>query len=202
MTGARGGVAEGTIFLGAQAVGQYVVLFLFYAALARLLPPSEIGKNLAPSVCSKHFQCVYAGGPSTAVTKFTASFEARGMHDDANYAVKVSLKIIMLMSLSALFIILPFAPMFSQILFGTPSNSLVLIIACVSGAIANIAAVYAGVALGLRRYGLSATGNFVQLVSSRAAAIVLVALGVGLEGIFIGFAIGATLTNSLQYSFS
>jgi O-antigen/teichoic acid export membrane protein len=91
-------VPKGTFYIGLQGAVQYVVYFLGYVALTRILNPSEIGELPLLSATFSVFSTITLFALGTATTKYVAQYSGSGNEGKVVGVASIALKIVAALS--------------------------------------------------------------------------------------------------------
>ncbi len=193
-------VPRGTAYLTGQQVIVYASSFLFYVLVFRILNLAEIGQISLLSAILAVFNTLTQLALPAAATRFISS--NLGIRDSsaASAVAKTSLRLLLTIATPLLILGLLFSPLIGSLVFNTPNATLLVIITLLAGFILDLTTLYGAYFLGLGQYAKTVYQNVLYVPLSRGLGLALAYTGLRVEGVVLGWAIGAlaTLLLSLQ----
>lgn len=188
-------LASGTFFLTLMQVIQYVVSFIFYVAVARVLSPADVGCFSLLLMVLSVFNTITLLALNNAVIKYVS--EGLGMCDEvfAIASARKAFKLILAISLPALTISFLALPIISNYTRAGVSEVLSIL---ASAFILNLTSYYGAIMYGYSMFKEVSIQNILYSISSRFTSVLLILFGLKVFGLTLGFLIGAFLT--LLYS--
>lgn len=193
MESAARAVPRGTIYVGLQGAITYVVSFLSYAVLTRILRPVEIGQLPLFNAIQAVFTTITIFSLNVATAKFVSEFAGIGRKDRVWGVALVALKVVASLSIPGFLLFLMLSSQLSRLVFGTPLDAQLVSLVVTSGLIANFVTILASVLWGLNLFGPMVTVNLVGAILSRVFGIFLATTPLRLEGYLIGWILGNAL---------
>lgn len=190
MESANRSVTKGTIYIGLQGAVQYIVYFLAYVALTRILNPTEIGELPLLTATQSVFSTITLFALGTATTKYVAQFAGAGTDEKVVGVASTAMKIAAALSVPGFLIVAILSPQISALIFGTALNPAVLVLVIFAAVITNFGTILVSVLWGLNLFGQMVTANVVGVITSRLVGVLLAVTPLRLEGYFIGWIIG------------
>lgn len=181
------------MYIASQNIAQYVVLFIFYLVIARILPQSDIGKLSVVLFMASLLGVLTQLALPQAMTKFLSEYMERKEEMTAASVVKTTFTAILATS-AFLIMLLPFSSPLAKYIFGTTADAPLLAIVLIGSFTLNLTTFYGGEMAGLGLFGRLATQSLIFVSISRATALFLAWLELGVEGVLLGWLIGSTVT--------
>ena len=183
-------VARGTVYLLIMNVTNYVVLFLFYAVLARVVSTEEVGFLSFMMLTMSAFNTLTLLALNSAVVKYVAEFAGSGRDGLASLVAGKAFRGIVLASVPA--VVVAFLVVSVGNVFRLDATQAYAVMGMVlTGFVVNLTSYYGGVMYGFGMYLAVTVQNVVFTVLSRFLGLLLAVRGYGLAGISAGFLIGA-----------
>jgi PST family polysaccharide transporter len=188
-------LASGTFYLTIMQASQYIVAFVFYVIVARLLSPGEVGSLSLLLMILAVFNTLTLLALNNAVIKYVSESMGAGDRGRAASASRKALKLIIGASLPALAFGLAFSPILSA---RTGTGILEVSVILVTAFTLNLTSYYGAVMYGLSMFRLVSAQNVLYVTSSRLLGVLLALLGLRVLGLSLGFLAGSIIT--LLYS--
>jgi O-antigen/teichoic acid export membrane protein len=195
-------VPKGTFYIALQGAVQYVVYFLGYVALTRILNPSEIGELPLLTATYSVFSTITLFALGTATTKYVAQYAGSGNEGKVMGVASIALKIVAALSVPAFLTVTLISPQISELIFGTALNPAVLVLVIFAAVIANFGTILLAVLWGLNLFGQMVAANIVGVITSRVFGVLLAASPLRLEGYFIGWIVGNTSILLIAFAYA
>ncbi len=186
-------VAKGTIYLVIQNIFVFFFSFIFYALIARVLGPAEIGKLSVLLMISAVFT-ISNISLNIALQKYIPTYVEKGRHNEIGGIIKAGLIILITISFPIIIILLLFSAQISTFIFGNTSDTLPIIIILLSSFTLNFTSFFGGEMLGLGMFKETSIQNILNTGLSRVLALTLAIMGLGLIGITISWLIASIAT--------
>jgi len=174
-----------------QGAVSYLVQFLSYVALTRILTPVEIGKLPLLVATMAVFGAITSLSLQVAVTKFVSQYVGAGRSDRAWGVVSAAIKLVGAVSIPVLILMTAFSQQLSGFVFGSTADTSLLTLAIVASVISSFGAVIVGLLWGLNLFGAMVASNLTGIVMGRVFGILLAWAGLRLPGFIVGWVIGA-----------
>ena len=188
-------LASGTFYLTIMQALNYAMVFAFYVLVARILSPNEVGSFSLLLMVISVFNTLTLLALNNAVIKYVSESLGRGDEEKAVASSKKAFKLILNISLPALFVGFALSPTLSSYI----RASILDIICILASAFAlNLTNFYGAVMFGYSMFKEVSLQNILYTFSSRIFGVLLAYLGCRLLGLSLGFLIGSTIT--LLYS--
>jgi O-antigen/teichoic acid export membrane protein len=185
-------VARGTVYLLIMNVVSYVVLFLFYAVLARVVSKADVGFFSLMMFSMSAFNTLSLLALNSAVLKYVAEFAGSGKDGLASLVAGKVFRVILFTSVLA--ILVAFAVISVDNVFRLDAVHVYAVLGMVCTAfVINWTSYYGGVMYGLGMYLEVTVQNVIFTVFSRFLGVLLAWLGYGLVGVSVGFFVGALI---------
>jgi O-antigen/teichoic acid export membrane protein len=185
-------VARGTVYLLIMNVVNYVVLFLFYAVLARVVSKADVGFFSFMILSMTAFNTLTLLALNSAVIKYVAEFVGNRKDGLASSVAGKAFRVILFASVPAIFV--AFAVISVGNVFGLDAAHAYAVLGMLcTGFVINLTSYYGGVMYGLGMYLAVTVQNVVFTVLSRFLGLLLAWLGYGLSGVSVGFLVGALI---------
>jgi O-antigen/teichoic acid export membrane protein len=182
-------VPRGAAYFTSQQVVSYLVSFLFYITLARLLTRDQIGQvSLLAATLAVFNTITQLALPATA-TRYISSSLGRGRPDTAGAVVRTTLRAASLLAAAGAIVAITLSRSIGPVVFGTDATSL-LVTTFLAGLILDLTALYGAYFLGAGLYAQATYQNFLYVPLSRGLGLVLAGLGLGVLGVVAGWAAG------------
>jgi len=200
--------ARGAAYIAAQNAAQYLVSFLFYMGVARLLPQDDIGKLSLLLFYSNLLTTVTQLGLPAAATKFISESMGRGDAERASASWRNSLRLTLLSSSATLAGAAILSPLTSKIIFGGSQDAVPVALASAFASASNLLTLYGAAMLGLGMFAEMVSMSLVNILLGRALGLVAAWLGYGMTGVMsawlaaalLSLALGANLVRGLPPS--
>ena len=193
---------RGSFYIVLQGAVQYVVLFLAYVALTRILNLPEIGELPLLNVTYSVFSTITIFALGTATTKYVAQYAGSGNENQVAGVAPIALKIVAALSVPGFLVVALISRQISGIIFGTALSSAVLVLVIFAAVILNFGTILVAVLWGLNLFGQMVTANIVGVITSRVFGVLLAASPLRLEGYIIGWIIGNTSTLLIAFAYT
>jgi O-antigen/teichoic acid export membrane protein len=187
-----GSVARGTVYLLIMNVVNYVVLFLFYAVLARVVAKADVGFFSFMMLSMTAFNTLTLLALNSAVIKYVAEFVGNEKDGLASLVAGKAFRAILFASVPAILVAFAVISVGNVFRLDAAQAYAVSGIVC-TGFVTNLTSYYGGVMYGLGMYLAVTIQNVVFTVLSRFLGLLLAWLGYGLGGISVGFLVGALI---------
>lgn len=185
--------AKGTLFIAVRNVLQYLVLFLFYVMAARILSPVDIGKISILMFFMTVFTVFTEFSLPVASAKFISESIAKGEGAVAGAVAEKAFRLVLLFSVPSMLLASFLSPWLSTVLFGTDAEAVSLIVVAVTCVVLNIANLYSGDLRGLGKFGKMALAGLSYVAFSRILSVTLAWFGYGVQGVVVGWFLGAVI---------
>jgi len=185
--------AKGTLYIAVQNVLQYLVLFLFYVVVTRVLGPSDVGKISTLLFFMTIFTVFTQFSLPVASAKFISESIGKGQAAVAGAVAEKAFRLVLLFSVPSMLLASFLSPWISTILFGTDADAASLMVIAAASVVLNIAALYDGYLRGLGRFREMALAGLTYIVFSRLIGVMLAWLGYGVLGVAVGWFLGAVV---------
>jgi len=192
-------VAKGTTYIAVQNVIQYLVAFVFYVVIARLLSQAEVGEISLLFFCMGVFGTLTQLAMPVATQKFVSENLGKGQIGRASAVSKTALKILLATSTPSLLLVIFTSKQLSLFVFGTEANIFVLIIAFITAFILNFTALFGAEMLGLGLFAEMAAQNLTFVILGKMMAIIFAWLGYGVNGVIMGWLLGSIICLIVSY---
>ncbi len=190
-------VARGTAYITIQQVIVYLVYFLFYITIARVLTKPEVGAVSLLSAALAAFNALTLLALPQAATRYISSHlgtEERGL---AGSVAKTTLRLGILIAVPASLVALPLSPRINSLLFPAGENYILeLAFTFLIGSIIDLYLLYNAYFLGVGMYPEYAYVTILYVPLSRGVGVLFAIFGPrlfgisGVLGVIIGWAIG------------
>jgi O-antigen/teichoic acid export membrane protein len=185
-----GSVARGTVYLLIMNVVNYVVALLFYVVLARVLSRADVGFLSFMMLSMTAFNTLTLLALNSAVVKYVAEFTAAGKDGLAAVVAGKAFRAILFASVPA--IMVAFAVISVGNVFSLDAVHAYAVFGMVcTGFVINLTSYYGGIMFGLGMYFVVTVQNVLYTVLSQFLGLLLAWLGYGLDGVSVGFLVGA-----------
>jgi O-antigen/teichoic acid export membrane protein len=177
-------VARGATAVFIKSIASAPIYLLYVAILTRLIPPNELGVLAILTFFTTILSAVGSLGLSWASSKFIPELLGRG---EVFKALAVYRKIFLLGFVSAItisIIILPISPYLNLFLTRTSEYLFLMILAIISIPLTILFNIFLSLIQSFQRMKEYAVASFTQLNLGRFLGLALLALGLGLAGIF------------------
>lgn len=186
-------VPRGAAYFTSQQVVSYLVSFLFYVTLARLLTRDEIGQVSLLAATLAIFNTITQLALPVTATRYISNSLGRGQRDTAGGIVRTTLRVTSLMALAGMTVAVILSPSIGVIVFNKDTTAL-LVTTFLAGFILDFTALYGAYFLGAGLYAQAAYQNVLYVPLSRGLGLVLAGLGLGVLGVVAGWAAGGIAT--------
>lgn len=186
-------VAKGAVYLVIQNIFVFFFSFIFYALIARVLGPAEVGKLSVLLMISAFFM-ISNLSLNFALQKYIPTFIETGRQNETGSIIKEGLVILIPISVIIVSILLLFSTQISIFVFGSTSETWPIIIILLSSFVLNFTLFFGGAMLGFGLFKETAIQNIMNTGLSRTLAISLAVMGLGLVGVAISWLIAAVVT--------
>jgi O-antigen/teichoic acid export membrane protein len=194
-------VARGSFYIALQGAVGYVVSFLTYVALTRILNPSEIGELPILSAAYSVFSTITLFSLGTATTQYVARFAGSG-RGKVEGVTSTALKIVTVFSVPGFLALALISPELTKLVFGTALSPSVLVLVIFAAVIVNFGTVLVAALWGLNLFGQMVTANIVGIVASRVIGVLFAASPLRLEGYFVGWIVGNALMLFIAFAYA
>jgi O-antigen/teichoic acid export membrane protein len=188
-------LASGTFYLTLMQVSYYALAFMFYIIVARVLSPSEVGSFSLLLMAMVVFNTLTLLALNNAVIKFVSEGLGRGDIEYSHSASTTALKVVLYVSLPALFAGFVLSPIISSYI-NVRVSDVVYILS--SAFILNLTSWFGAVMLGYSLFRQVSLQNILFQFLSRVLGLLLAYIGLRVTGLSLGFLIGSSAT--LLYS--
>jgi O-antigen/teichoic acid export membrane protein len=171
-------------------VAQYVILFAYYVAIARLLTQEDVGQISLLSLTMTVFSLLTTLAIPSAATKYIADSLGRGSHLQASAAARASLRIVVTISAPALVVALAVSPFIAGHLLGTGSAPEPLMLALGAALTGNLSGLLYAQLIGLGAFALAALQSVLGVLTARLSAVMMAYTGLGVGGVAGGWLVG------------
>ena len=195
-------VPRGTIYIGMQGAVTYLVQFLGYVVLTRILSPFEIGKLPLLNATMGVFGTITVLSLQTATTKFVSEYGGTGRMDKASGAAWTAIRVVAAISLPAFILLAFLSPEVSELVFGSSADAGLITFVLFASLISNFGALLVSMLWGLNLFGKMVACNLTAMVVGRTVGVLLAWAGLRLQGFIIGWVIGATASLALSTVFA
>jgi len=185
--------AKGTLYIALQNALQYLVLFLFYVIAARILSPADIGKSSILMFFMTVFTVFTQFSLPVASAKFISEGIAKGQLAVAGAVAEKAFRLVLLFSVPSMLLASFLSPWLSIALFGTDAETVSLIVVAVTCVVLNVANLYSGDLRGLGKFREMALAGLSYVAFSRVLSLTLAWFGYGVQGVVVGWFLGAVI---------
>ncbi|MDH5770823.1 MAG: oligosaccharide flippase family protein, partial [Candidatus Bathyarchaeota archaeon] len=185
--------AKGTLYIVVQNALQYLVLFLFYVMVARILSPADIGKISILVFFMTVFTVFTQFSLPVASAKFISESMGKGEAAVAGAVAEKAFRLVLLFSVPSMLLASFLSPWFSTILFGTDVEAGSLVVVAVTCVVLNVANLYSGDLRGLGKFREMALAGLAYVAFSRGLGVILAWFGYGVQGVVVGWFLGAVI---------
>jgi O-antigen/teichoic acid export membrane protein len=195
-------VTRGSFYIALQGAATYIVSFLTYVVLTRILSPSEIGELPLLTAAYSVFSTVTMFSLNTATTRYVAQSAGSTNDGDVAGVTYTALKIVAALSLPSFLVVALISPQLTRMIFGAAVSPVALVLVILAAVILNFGTVLVAMLWGLNLFGQMVAANVAGVVTARVVGILLAATPLRLEGYFLGWVIGncSTMLIALAYS--
>ena len=186
-------VARGTVYLTIQNLFVFFFSFIFYALIARVLGPAEIGKLSVLLMINAIFLLSNLS-LNFALQKYIPTYVEKGKQNEIGGIIKAGLTILTPISLIAIIISILFSAQISVFMFGSTSETWSIILILLSSFILNFILFFGGEMMGFGMFKETAIQNTLNTGISRTIAISLAIMGFGIVGVTAGWLISGIVT--------
>src|SRR2546422_2349735 len=179
-------------FVGQQAL-VYLTNFAFYLTLARTLTLTEVGQVSLLSAFLALFTTISQIALPLAATRFISTSIAGGDYSTARAVTRATMRLLIILAIVSLTTVALLLSWISVSLSGL-SSYVVLLEVSFAGLFLDFATLYGAYFLGLGQYHRTAYQSVAYVLLSRGFGVGLVLLGLGVQGIVIGWVAGGILT--------
>ncbi|HML03999.1 MAG TPA: oligosaccharide flippase family protein [Candidatus Bathyarchaeia archaeon] len=183
-------VARGSVYLLIMNVVNYVVFFLFYGVLARVVSTADVGFLSFMMLSMTAFNTLTLLALNSAVVKYVAEFAGSGKDGLASLVAGKAFRGIVLASVPAVLVAFLVVSVGNVFRLDAAQAYAVMGMVC-TGFVVNLTSYYGGVMYGFGMYLAVTVQNVVFTVLSRFLGLLLAWRGYGLAGISAGFLVGA-----------
>ena len=187
-------VPRGTAYLTSQQILLYLTYFVFYALLARILAPTEVGQFALLAAIQGIFTGIISGAFPSAATRFISRSIAQQDLHAASGAARTTLRLSLAVAVPALVIAAAISPVTGTFLHGFVAPTNLLFVTFVSGFFADLLLLYTAYFIGVGRYAQTLYQNLLYVPLSRGLGLALAYLGLRVFGVMAGWAIGGAAT--------
>jgi len=184
-------LASGTFYLTLMQASQYAVAFAFYAIIARVLTPGEVGCFSLLIMLLAVFNTLSLLALNSAVIKYVSENLGRGDEEYATASSEKAFKLILSVSLPALAFGFSASPAISAYV-GTGVPEVLSILT--SAFILNLTSYCGAIMYGYSMFREVSLQNVLYTSSSRFAGLLLAFLGFRVLGLSLGFLTGSIIT--------
>jgi O-antigen/teichoic acid export membrane protein len=176
----------------------YIVLFLSYVVLTRILTPVEIGKLPLLNATVAVFGTVSGLSLQIAVTKFVSEYAGGGGSDRTWGIVWTAIKVVSAVSIPAFMLLGVFSQQLSEFIFGSTGDAGLVMLVLLAALVSNFGALLVSVLWGLNLFSRMVTCNLAGVIMGRVFGLLLAWIGLRLPGFIIGWVIGSTTVLALS----
>ncbi len=187
-------VPRGAAYFTSQQVISYIVYFLFYVLLARILTRAEIGQVSLLAATLAVFNTLTQLALPTTATRYISGNLGKGQRETAGAVAKTALRLLLATATMGTVLSLAVSPLIGQFVFGTSDATLLLVTVFLAGLALDFTVLYGGYFLGAGLYAQTVYQNILYIPLSRGLGLALAASGLRVFGIVLGWAIGALVT--------
>jgi O-antigen/teichoic acid export membrane protein len=199
---AKSAVPRGTVYIGMQGVVTYLVQFLSYVVLTRILTPVEIGKVPLLNAAMAVFGTVTVLSLQTATTKFVSEYAGGSRMDKASGAAWTAIRVVATVSVPAFILLAFLSPEVSELIFGSSADAGLIAFALLAALISSFGALLVSMLWGLNLFSKMVTCNLTAIVVGRTVGVLLAWVGLRLQGFVIGWVVGAAASLALSVVFA
>jgi len=190
-------VARGSSYLIVRNIINTAVSIGAFAVIARLISQAEMG-IVAILMLVQAGGVLLAGlGVTTAVTRFVASHEAAGEHEETRRAGYGYLMICVMATSIVVVAVYLSAGALAQFLWGDDSRSLLLRLLTIEIAATSVSGTLTGVLAGLRRFKEISMTSIATFTVRQFLVVIFLTLRLGLPGIVVAWGIGGSLSSAI-----
>ena len=183
-------VAKGAIYLTAQNIIGFFLLFLFYIIIARIFNATQVGQLSILLMVSSFFMLSNLS-LQFILQKYIPSYIEEGKLNETGSIIRAALIILISVSSSILIILILFNAQLSTIVFGSTTEVWPLTLILIATFFLNFTLFFGGAMLGFGMFKETAIQNILNIGISRGLAITLATMGLGLVAIAMGWLIAA-----------
>ncbi len=187
-------VPRGTFYIGLQGAITYLVYFLSYVVLTRILTPIEIGKLPLLNAALAVYGTVTILSLQTATTKFVSEYAGSGRLGLASSVGWISIKLVAAVTLPAFILLAFISPQLSELIFGSPLDASLLKLTLLAASISNFGIILVSVLWGLNLFSSMVASNLAGIIAGRICGILLAWVGLKLPGFIVGWVLGSATT--------
>ena len=184
-------VSSGTFYLGVMQSLQYAAGFLFYVVVVRVLSPSVVGSFSLLLMALGVFNTLTLLALNSGVIRFVSEGVGRGDLEYAYSSYSAALRVVLCVSLPALFFGFALSPLLSSYLsvgvFG------VVCMLC-AAFVLDLTSLFGAVMFGFSLFREVSLQNILFVFLSRFGGLLLAYLGLGVLGLSLGFLMGSVAT--------
>ena len=202
MEPAKSAVPRGTVYIGMQGAATYLVQFLSYVVLTRILTPVEIGKLPLLNAAMGVFGTITVLSLQTATTKFVSEYAGSGRMDKVSGTTWTAIRVVAAVSVPAFILLAFLSPEVSELVFGSSADASLIAFALLAALVSSFGALLVSMLWGLNLFGKMVTCNLIGIVVGRAVGVLLAWVGLRLQGFVIGWVVGAAASLALSMVFA
>jgi O-antigen/teichoic acid export membrane protein len=193
-------ITVGSYYLILDQIINYGLGFLFWFFLAKLLPASAIGQVMAITALAIAVLGFTGYGTQTTIAKYVAQYNAKGFPGAAKKVFHSGLKIGVIASLGAAFVITLLSNRIASSIFTDPSLApLIVITMLMILPLQTILLSFSGIFQGLQKMKYTAGSDLVYQIVRMLTAVILAFAAPGNLGVIVGFAVGSLVAVSYAY---
>ena len=199
---AKSAVPRGTVYIGMQGAVTYLVQFLSYVVLTRIVTPVEIGKLPLLNATMGVFGSITVLSLQTATTKFVSEYAGAGRMDKASGTAWAAIKVVAVVSVPSFIVLAFFSPEVGELVFGSSADAGLITFVLLASLISTFGALMVSTLWGLNLFSKMVTCNLTAVVVGRTVGVLLAWLGLKLQGFIVGWVIGAVASLTLSTFFA
>ncbi len=196
-------IPKGTLKISLANTIQYAMMALFYVILAKTntLTQTDIGTLSILNFLAATFALLTLLELPTALTKFASEKLGKNQKEESVATQRKIIKTVMIMSIAGFIAAILLSQLISQQIWNNTEYLILLIINFTYALLHNINKLLNSVFQALYLFGKMATITIIFVISSRAIAIILAFLGLGVTGVLVGYIIGLIIALTVAIKF-
>jgi len=196
-------IPKGTFQITLTNIAQYLTMGLFYIAITKTnaLTQADIGALSILSFLSSAIILVTGLALPAALTKFTSEKLGKNQLEEAASVQKTVTKTVLALSIMGFSIAIFLSNLISRCLLGTSTYTNLVILMLIHTLFVCIITLCKSALQALYLFGKMATVTLVFIIVSRATAVTLAMLHMGLEGVLMGYITGSLSAMTVAVAF-
>ena len=197
-------IPRGTVQITLTNAAQYLIMGLFYIIVTKTntLTQQDIGALSVLSFLSSTIILITTLALPTALTKFTSEKIGKNDPKEAASIRKTITKTVMTLSLIVFTAASLLSSQISQTLLGSSNYIDLIILTLIYTTLYNIITLYNSTLQAIYLFGEMATVTLTYITVSRATAVTLTLLNMGLKGVLVGYIAGAVAAIAIAAKFT